>query len=579
MRKHLTASLTACLLSASLVGCGDEPKDVQTSKKLDALLEQMSLLQYADAPVQGTELAYTLGQEVDGVKVPGSTRFEAAYLDQALALLPLADEIKAEGTDLQIQSVNAIIGSIRTDEAAFLIDEAERAFHAEAHNVVALRHKLGVLRNIQALNQSVAGERDEVIETYRTGMSIGGATVIGINGLEEKASAEASIASQASQDFAKYNDQIADLREKVSEYESLELKLTSQARSSKAPDKFDKLDQATSAAKEAQLAQAEAQKFEIDAWIAERTANLAEFKREQLAGEKQSTTAGLLAKLNGFLDQASDETNIPDSSGAYAGVAQALEQAKSESGGDTNKAAAFLLSLSAYATTAAPDLNDRVRLVNAIDEQVNDYLGVIGILEMKIAQIKLDRQRVADKLAEIEQDRQDVIDEFAADFEEYDKTMQATAFDRMAKAIESLKIAQQAVEGSGNAMDMELMSIYTLYARALQQQSVSARIYMTGLSSIAAAGSELLGSDLHDTLLSRIEDMQELLDDVSAAAGVLQAEAGLTAANVVSGVDTESSRGQIATNQVDVYDALIASLGPISAPAAPPADQDEPAAE
>lgn len=578
MRKYLTASLIACLVSTSLVGCGDKPQDVQVSEKLDALLEQMSLLQYADAPIEGNELVYTLGKEVDGVKVPGSTRFEAAYLDQALALLPLAEEIESEGTTLQKQSANAIIGSIRTEEAAFLIDEAERAFHAQANDVVALRHKLGVLRNIQALNKSVAGERDEVIETYRAGLNTGGATVIGINGLRDQASGYADKASQAKQDLAKYSEQIAELREKVSEYESLELKLSSQARSSKAPGKFDKMDQATSAAKEAELAQAEAQKFEIDAWIAERAANLAEFRRQQLAGEKQSATAGLLGKLDGFLAKASAETNIPDSSDTYAGVAQALTQAKSATGDDTLKAAAFLLSLNAYGTAAAVDSDERIRLVAAINEQIKGYLGVIGVLEMKVAQIKLHGQRVADQLAEIERDRQAVIDEFAADFEEHDAEMRVTAFDRMAQAVETLKLAEEAVKASGSGTDMELMSVYTLHARALQQQSVSARMYSTGLSAIAAAGPELLGSDLHGKLTTRVDELQTLLAEVGAAAGELQAAAGVTSANVVSGADAESSRGQVAAKQVEVYDALLASLGPVTAPA-PEAAEEEAADE
>ena len=90
MRKYLTASLIACLASATFVGCGEKTQEAQVSEQLEQLLDQMSRLQYADAPSEGNELVYTLGKEVNGVQVPGSTRFEAAYLDQALALLPLA---------------------------------------------------------------------------------------------------------------------------------------------------------------------------------------------------------------------------------------------------------------------------------------------------------------------------------------------------------------------------------------------------------------------------------------------------------------------------------------------------------
>ena len=175
MRKHLTASLSACLVTASFVGCGEKSQDVQVSEQLDTLLDQMSRLQYADAPAEGNTLGYTLGKEVDGVKVPGSIRFEAAYLDQALALLPQAEAIFKNGTPLQKQSASAIIGSIRTDEAAFLIDEAERSFQQGAKDVVALRRKLGLLREIQAIINTVAGDRCLIIVTDRPGLKVYGA--------------------------------------------------------------------------------------------------------------------------------------------------------------------------------------------------------------------------------------------------------------------------------------------------------------------------------------------------------------------------------------------------------------------
>lgn len=561
MRKHLTASLSACLVTASFVGCGEKSQDVQVSEQLDTLLDQMSRLQYADAPSEGNTLGYTLGKEVDGVKVPGSIRFEAAYLDQALALLPQAEAILKNGTPLQKQSASAIIGSIRTDEAAFLIDEAERSFQQGAKDVVALRSKLGVLREIQALNNTVAGDRSEIIETYRTGLNVNGAKIVGINGLQERAATAAELASKSSADLSLYSEQIGKLRDKVDEYEALELKLTGQARSSQSTDKFDKLDQATAAAKEADLAQAQSEKLMIDAWIAERIAKLEEYKRQQLAGSAQSSTADLLGKLDGFLAEASTETNIPDSSDVYAGLSQRLNSAKAGGGDDVLKAAAFLLAMSEFSTADAPDADERGRLVAAMDARINGYLGVIGALEMKIAQIKLDRQRVADKLAEIESDRQTVVAELTAAFDQKDALIQAAGFDRMSAAIDSLKKAEAAVKGAGTGNDMELMSVYMLHARALQQQSLSARSYLTTLSSIASAGPELLGSALHTTLTTRVEGLQQLLTQVSAATDELQTAAGLISTNILSGVDGESVRGQIATRQMEVYDSLIASLG------------------
>lgn len=561
MRKHFTASLSACLVTASFVGCGDKTQDVQVSEQLDTLLDQMSRLQYADAPVEGNTLEYTLGKEVDGVKVPGSTRYEAAYLDQALALLPQAEEILKNGTPLQQQSANAIIGSIRTDEAAFLIDEAERAFQQGAKDVVALRSKLGVLREIRAINDTVAGDRSEIIETYRTGLSVDGATVVGINGLQEQAAAAAELASKASADLSVYNEQMSELRDKVDEYEALELKLTSQARSSQSTDKFDKLDQATAAAKEGELAQAQSEKVTIDAWIAERVAKLEEYKRQQLAGNPQSSIADLLGKLDGFIAEVSTETNIPDSSDVYAGIAQRLATAKAGGGDDVLKAAAFLLAMSEYATADAPDADERGRFVAAMDARINGYLGVIGALEMKIAQIKLDRQRVADKLAEIDNDRQAVLKDLASAFAQKDALIQAAGFDRMSAAIDSLKQAEAAVKRAGSGNDMELMSVYMLHARALQQQSLSARSYLTTLTSIASAGADLLGSDLHTTFSTRAEGLQQLLAEVNAATGDLQTAAGVISTNILTGVDEESARGKIAARQMEVYESLIASLG------------------
>lgn len=563
MRKHFIASLSACLVTTSFIGCGDKTQEAQVSEQLDTLLDQMSLLQYADAPIKGNNLAYTLGKEVDGVKVPGSTRFEAAYLDQALALLPLAQDIESKGTPLQKQSANAIIGSVRTDEAAFLIDEAERAFQQGAKHIIDLRSKLSVLREIAALNNTVAGDGAEVIETYRTGLSAGGFDVIGINAMQEQASSAAAIATKASQDLESANKQIEDLREKVAEYEALELKLTGQARSSQSTDKFDKLDQATAAAKEAETAQAQAQKLEIDAWISERVANLAAFKRQRLTG--QADASQLLGKLNSFLDAASQETNIPSSSDVYAGVAQILGQAKQGAGSDTAKAAAFLLAMSDFGNAAAVDQDERARLVAAIDKRVIDEIGVVGALEMKIEQIKLERQRVADKLAEIESDRQAVLSDFSAAFKKHDAMTQAAGFDRMTAAIDALKQAELAVQASGNNTEMELMSVYLLHARALHQQSVSARLYRTTLESIAAAGPQLLGGDLHAAITSRVQDMQGILTQVAAASGELQSAANAPTASLQN-IDAESARGQIASRQLEVYQSLIDSLAQAGTP-------------
>jgi hypothetical protein len=559
-------------MTASFVGCGDKSQENQVSEQLEVLLDKMSRLQYADAPSEGNKLEYTLGKEVDGVKIPGSTRFEAAYLDQALTLIPLAEEIHQNGTALQKESANAIIGSIRIDEAAFLVDQAERSFQSGVNGVIALRSKVGLLRDIQAINKTVAGDRAELIATYQNGLQSGGTQITGINQLQEAASTQALKAEQAAKDLAEYNGQIEDLQDKVAEYEALELKLIGQARSSQSSAKFDKLDQATTAAMEAETAQANAQKFEIDAWLAERMTNLAEFRRQQLAGEKQSSVESLMAKIDGYLAEASEETNIPTSSDTYTGLAQILAQAKSESNDSVLQSAAFLLGMSEYGTAAAVDADQRRLLVGAMDQRVNSYLGMIGSLEMKIAQIKLDRQRVSDKLAVIDQDRQQVLTDLTAAFAQRDTMLQATGFDRMASAIISLKLAETAVKASGDGTDMELMSVYLLHARALHQQRVSAQLYLTTLNSIATAGPELLGDTLHASITTRAKDMESLLGQVSASIGDLQTAASLPASTLLN-LDAASPRGEIAVRQMEVYDSLMANLG--QGGAAPESSEEE----
>jgi hypothetical protein len=207
-----------------------------------------------------------------------------------------------------------------------------------------------------------------------------------------------------------------------------------------------------------------------------------------------------------------------------------------------------------------------------MDQRVNSYLGMIGSLEMKIAQIKLDRQRVSDKLAVIDQDRQQVLTDLTAAFAQRDTMLQATGFDRMASAIISLKLAETAVKASGDGTDMELMSVYLLHARALHQQRVSAQLYLTTLNSIATAGPELLGDTLHASITTRAKDMESLLGQVSASIGDLQTAASLPASTLLN-LDAASPRGEIAVRQMEVYDSLMANLG--QGGAAPESSEEE----
>lgn len=560
MRKYLTATLSTCLLSATLAGCGEKSQEAQVAEQLNTLLGQMHQLKYADAPSKANALEYTLGKEVDGVKIPGSIRFEAAYLDQALALLPLAEEIKKTGTPLQVQSANTIIGAIRSDEGAFLIDEAERSFQQGVRELIALRSKLGILREIQATDHAVAGDATEIVETYQAGLDVEGTRVAGISELTEQAKAMANLARQAESDFSAYRQKLSALREEAAEYEALELKLVGESRRAQSTDKFDKLDQATAAAQKGENLRAQAQAIEIDAWIADRTANLEQYKHQQLAGEKSANVADLLGKLESFIAQASQDTGISADTDAYVGLKQILDQAKAEAGNSTVKAASFLLALSDYRTASASNAEQRSRLVSAMMADINRYLGVIGTLQMKIAQVKLKQERVADQLAAIEGHRKAVISDFAQAFSEKDTEIEIAGFDRMAASVEVLTQAIEAVKGAGSGHETDLMSLYMIHARALQQQKFSAETYLTLLSSIAEAGPGLLGESFHATLRGRIAGLEARLDQVAEAVAPLQANGDTLAAGLMVGLDPESDRGKLSLAQIDIFQSLIESL-------------------
>lgn|GEM_PF-2541619 len=559
MRKPLIASLSACLVASSFIGCGEQTTEKQVSEKLDVLLDKMSRLEYADVPIEGNKLVYTLGVEVDGVQVPGSTAFEAAYIDQALALLPLAEEIEKQGSKLQKQSANAIIGSIKADEAAYLIDVAELSFQKGAGAVVAMRSSIAVLREIKLLNDAVAGDRSEIIQTLQEGLSEGGVSVVGTTQLQAQADAAGATAKQASDALGKINAKIDELNKKVDEYEGLELKLSTEARSAKAAARYDKLDQATTAAKESQSAEAEAESLALNAWINEQNANLAEFKRQRLDGS--GDPAALLGQLDAMMKAAAEASNVSDSSDTFNVLAASLSQAKAGPGDDRSKAAAFLLGLSDYAAADAPDSDERGILADELNKRVDASIGVIGLLEMKVEQVKIEQRLVAGKLAEIEKDRQDVLAALTGSFNAQDALIQAAGFDRMAAAVESLKTAQAAIDGAGRNMEMELMSAYVLHARALHQQNLSAKAYKTTLDSIATAGPEILGESLQATISGRAAEMQELIDGVAAQAQTLGQEAMQVGISIMSSADSESSAGQAAMNQLEIFSTLMEGLG------------------
>ena len=82
---------------------------------------------------------------------------------------------------------------------------------------------------------------------------------------------------------------------------------------------------------------------------------------------------------------------------------------------------------------------------------------------------------------------------------------------------------------------------------------------MTTLSSIAAAGPDLIGGELHAALTARVQDMQSLLSQVAAASSELQAAASGPSTNL--NTDGETASGKIAARQLEVFDSLIESMG------------------
>lgn len=470
MRKTLIASCAACLLSTSLVGCGDKSTDAQYAEKLEALLEQMDQLDHAYLPVKGNTLTYTYGTTVQGVKLPGDGGFDAAYVDQFVALLPQAQDIASNGSAKQKESANSILASIFTSEGSYLLGSSELAFQKGNSDLVGLREQIAMLEDIIELDKAIAGDRAAIIDTIKTGKVTNGRSVEGIDQLTAKASADTQARDAALSELKKLSDKIDALNDKVAEYEALDLQLTNEARSSQAAAKFEKLDKATTAGYEAETAQAEAESLGIDVEIQQSTADLADNRKQR------------------------SET-------------------------------------------------------------------VIEQLSEKIAQVEAERRTVADKLAELQQSRTKAIEKITETFKSADAYIQAGGFDRMAKALELLKQAETAVAkaGLGSSAPIQQMSVYTLQARALQQQALSARAYASLLTSIAASGEVVLGDELHGMLSKRAAEMQTILEATTTGVTELDQTAGTTVAAVESGIDPDTPEGAEATRQITLYRSLLSS--------------------
>lgn len=190
--------------------------------------------------------------------------------------------------------------------------------------------------------------------------------------------------------------------------------------------------------------------------------------------------------------------------------------------------------------------------------------GAVAALEEKIGQIEAEKRQIADKLAQLDADRKKTIDTLTKAFNRLDNEIKVLGFDRMAKAQKKLAEANQALSSAslGSSADMEMLSIYLLQARSLQQQSLSARAYGALLSSLAANGPDVLGAGLHGALTKRIGEMNAKVAAIAANTGKLMQEAGIAIGNLATGVDPASPEGAAVLKNIDLFSTLISSVGP-----------------
>lgn len=313
MRKPLIASATTCLLALGCItGCGDQPSDAKVAEDLDALLYRMSTLETPLARFPENKKLYA------GTGPNAEISREAEYIDQAVALLPAAQSIAANGNDQQKSTANAIIATILTDEAAYLIGVAQTGYQQQVLKMVGYKEKIregteqektiyiaglydriDLLREINQINQALAGDRSEIIDTIRTGKVDDNTTVQGIEQLSAQAQEADATATAINGKIRDLNNQIKQLQEDVAEYENLELKLSNEALSAQGKTHFDKLDQATTAAYEAETAASKAEALALNVALQTYRAEIAEGRSER--------NAAVVAELKAKVQQVEDE--------------------------------------------------------------------------------------------------------------------------------------------------------------------------------------------------------------------------------------------------------------------------------
>lgn len=565
VRKPLIASATACLIAFGLTGCGDESNDAQVSRDLEALIDDMGMIdQGAAAPLKDNKLLYTNGTTIDGVQVPGALTQtdapteltlayvnEAARLDQAIALLPQAQAIAKNGNARQKATANNIIASILLEEAGYLIDLAESGYQQSAYDITGLHSRATMLQDIVALNQNLAGGRDVIINVIRTGEVNPTTKVDGIEPLKQQAQTIQKAADAAKAELAEIKGQIAAMRDRAQEYEGLELKFSNEALGAQGSAHYDKLEQATVASYEANLAEAQAESLLVSAQVTENAADLTTAHLQRLEGDRAGTSdASMMAAFERMLGEEAQKLAITRTSDAYQAIDAIVKAIRDSGNNDDEQAAALLLELAVFGSSGSDKSN---QLVGATHRRINSYLGVVGALELKISQIKLEQRQTQAQLNELNASKDALIKQTTEAFNQYDAEMRVLGFDRMAKAKTQLDKATSSLTMAdlGLHTDQQLLGAYLLQARVLHQQATSAESYQSILAALSTAGPEVLGKGLYDSMTRRTQQMMDLQKQVKADVAKLKEQARDTLS--VTSLDEDANTRK----QVQIYRSLL----------------------
>jgi len=309
VRTTLKTKLSTCVLltavtglTTGLIGCAGQSDDQLTAEKLEQLIDRVDRLEYAFAPTEANAQAYTRGETVSGVELPGRLAFDAAYIDESLTLIPLAQDIAQSGNPVQQQAARSILASIYTDEAGYLINAADRVFQQQSGRFSSLRTHARNAEQILAHNAALAGDGAVIIDTIQTGQTGTGMTVDGIRQLSEQVDAAQAAYTEATNKLAQTRETIDELRDEVLEYESLDLQLTNEANASSSDARFPKLEKATEAMAQAARAEAKADRLATDAEVLENQAELAQTRRQ--------ANEAVISELEGKIEQIRAERKL-----------------------------------------------------------------------------------------------------------------------------------------------------------------------------------------------------------------------------------------------------------------------------